>query len=173
MANGKWETQHKSTEKGSDDWQTPESFFAPLHAEFNFEIDAAASPRNALLPKFWTAGDDALSQDWSAYKTVWCNPPYGRDIGSWLKKGWEASQKGTTVVFLIFARPDTQWWADYAWRASEWRFVQGRLSFTPADGGKAWASPAPSVVVIYRKPSWFQTKLKVIGIDRKGCQVNG
>lgn len=28
---------------------------------------------------------DGLSQDWGG-STAWCNPPYGREIGKWVKK---------------------------------------------------------------------------------------
>ncbi|HBZ39914.1 MAG TPA: adenine methyltransferase, partial [Balneola sp.] len=40
--------------------------------------------------------------------TVFVNPPYGRGIGEWLKKGYEEAQDpDTTVVMLIPARTDT------------------------------------------------------------------
>lgn len=44
-------TQDKDIRNGV--WVTPHSFFGPLHAEFNLEIDAAASADNAMLPRYW------------------------------------------------------------------------------------------------------------------------
>ena len=35
------------------------------------------------------------------------NPPYGRNIKHWIKKAYEESVKGATVVCLIPARTDT------------------------------------------------------------------
>ncbi len=54
-------TQDKDERNGV--WVTPHSFFDPIHAEFNFEIDAAASRDNAMLPRFWDERTDAFKQD--------------------------------------------------------------------------------------------------------------
>ena len=45
------------------DWQTPPAVFDPLHAEFQFTIDAAANADNSLLPRYWTALQNAVKQD--------------------------------------------------------------------------------------------------------------
>jgi site-specific DNA-methyltransferase (adenine-specific) len=39
------------------------------------------------------------------------NPPYGRQIGRWVKKAWESAQSGACelVVCLLPARTDTGW----------------------------------------------------------------
>lgn len=66
-----------------EDWRTPRDLFASLHREFNFTVDAAATPANALLPRFWTRENDAFAQDWRGER-VFCNPPYGRDSGKWI-----------------------------------------------------------------------------------------
>lgn len=67
------------------DRSTPASLFDPLHAEHRFTVDAAASPANAKLPRFWTLEDDALSRSWAGER-VFCNPPYS-DIRAWVEKG--------------------------------------------------------------------------------------
>jgi len=147
-----WTTLHHSTEAGTNDWRTPREFFEKLHTEFNFAIDAAASPTNAMLPRYWTVDDDALQQDWAAVGgTVWCNPPYGRDIGRWLAKAVAEQQRGVTSVLLTFSRTDTAWWHDYVARyADEFRFVRGRLRFERPDGTRGAPAPVPSVVLIFR-----------------------
>lgn len=66
-----------------EDWRTPPDLFAALHREFNFTVDAAATPANALLPRFFTRENDAFAQDWRGER-VFCNPPYGRDSGKWI-----------------------------------------------------------------------------------------
>ena len=51
------------------------------------------------------------------------------------------------AVFLVPARTDTKWWHDYALKATEIRFIKGRLKFGDATN----AAPFPSVVLIYRR----------------------
>jgi site-specific DNA-methyltransferase (adenine-specific) len=73
------------------------------------------------------------------------NPPYGSGIGAWMRKAYESSLLGATVVCLVPARTDTAWWQDIA-VLGEIRFLRGRLRF----GGAATGAPFPSAVVIYR-----------------------
>ena len=78
---------------------------------------------------------------------VWCNPPYGREIGLWVKKAYEsAHESGGIVVMLIPARTDTKWFHDYVLHRAEIRFIAGRLKF----GGAKNSAPFPSMVVIFR-----------------------
>lgn len=57
---------------------------------FRFTLDPCATPENAKCAKFFTEADDGLAQDWSD-ETVWLNPPYGKTIGSWMKKAYESA----------------------------------------------------------------------------------
>jgi hypothetical protein len=72
------------------------------------------------------------------------NPPYGREIGKWVKKAYEESRKGTPVVCLLPARTDRAWWNDYCTKGLI-KFVRGRLKFGNADAG----GPFPSAIVIF------------------------
>jgi hypothetical protein len=73
------------------------------------------------------------------------NPPYGREIGLWMKKAYEShKQNGATVVCLVPARTDTAWWHDYAMNG-EITFIRGRLKF----GGSKNAAPFPSALVVF------------------------
>lgn len=78
---------------------------------------------------------------------VFCNPPYGRAIGEWVRKcSEEAKKPGTLVVLLIPARTDTAYFHDYIYRkAREVRFLRGRLRF----GGATNSAPFPSMIVIF------------------------
>ena len=60
------------------DYSTPVLFFDALDSVFHFQMDLAASPENALCPKYFTEQDDALKQLWRG--TCWLNPPYGRAL---------------------------------------------------------------------------------------------
>ena len=84
---------------------------------------------------------------------MFCNPPYGRQIGDWVQKGYEESQKpGTLVVMLIPSRTDASYFHDYILhgKADEIRFLRGRLKFTDEDGNAKDAAPFPSAVIVWR-----------------------
>lgn len=129
------------------DWETPQEFYEKLNEEFHFEIDICATCENAKHYRFVTPEQDALSQDWyeKDCKVFWMNPPYGREIGKWIAKAYQESQKGCTVVCLLPARTDTRWWHDYCMKG-EIRFIRGRLKFV----GSKYNAPFPNAVVIFR-----------------------
>ena len=130
----------------TDMWATPQNFFDELNREFNFSLDACALPSNAKCEKFFTPEQDGLSQNWEG--NVWCNPPYGRDVGNWVAKAYESAHSGTetVVVMLLPARTDTKWFHEYIYGKAEVRFVKGRLKF--GDGTNS--APFPSMVVVFR-----------------------
>lgn len=126
------------------DWETPDWFFAALHHEFHFDVDVCASMENTKLPKFFSTHQDAFTLQWKG--VAYCNPPYSKDIDKWLAKAkHSAAMLGSTVVCLVPARTDTNWWFDYA-RLAEVRFLKGRLKFK----GAPTSAPFPSALIIYR-----------------------
>lgn len=129
----------------TDLWATPQSFFDELNAEFNFDLDPCSTNENAKCPLHFTKKDNGLAQEWAPH-TVFMNPPYGREIIDWMRKAYEESLKGATVVCLVPARTDTRWFHDYVYGKAEIRFVRGRLKFGDAKD----SAPFPSMVVIYR-----------------------
>ena len=129
------------------DWATPRILFEVLDREFHFGLDVCAGPEIATCVEWFGAG--ALERSWipTAGGAVWCNPPYGREIGRWIQKGYQtAREAGQTVVMLLPARTDTQWFHAYCLRG-EIRFLRGRLHF---DDLKANAAPFPSMIVVFR-----------------------
>ena len=89
------------------DWETPQQFFDKLDREFNFTLDPCCTPETAKCSKYYTPKENGLLQDWDG-ETVFCNPPYGRDLKNWIEKCYFESHKpNTTVVMLIPARTDT------------------------------------------------------------------
>ena len=138
----------------TDLWATPIDFYNELDAEFHFDLDPCATHDNAKCAKYYTKETDGLKQDWGGH-TVFCNPPYGRVIGDWVKKAYEESQKqNTTVVLLIPARTDTKYFHDYIYHKAEIRFLRGRLKFGDAKN----SAPFPSMVVIFRSQKPTTTK---------------
>jgi phage N-6-adenine-methyltransferase len=129
----------------SHTWETPPELFHKWAKAFGgFDRDPCATPETATCPRFVTPADDGLSQEWTG--RVIMNPPYGRAIGAWMKRAWEASRAtAEVVVCLVPARTDTGWWHTYASRG-EVRFLQGRLRFGDAPSG----APFPSAVAVFR-----------------------
>ena len=130
----------------TDNWATPQDFFDKLNAEFHFDLDVCADEINHKCDKYYTKEQDGLTMPWKGI--VWCNPPYGREIGQWVRKALFASVDGATVVMLIPARTDTKWFHDYIYKRDnvEIRFVKGRLKF----GNSKNSAPFPSMVVVFK-----------------------
>lgn len=145
MGNG----QHVCFSKNKDDWRTPQKLFDDLNAEFNFGLDAAADKENSKCgPSYCDKIGNGLSVDWHYHSRglpIWLNPPYS-DNKNFIKKAYEESRRGATVVCLIPSRTDTQWWHDYIMKADQIRFFRGRLYFDDA----VWPAPFPSCIVIFR-----------------------
>ena len=115
------------------DWKTPKEFYEGLNREFKFDFDPCPTS-----PDF-----NGLSIEWGESNFV--NPPY-KEIAKWVQKSYMEWKKGKTVVMLIPSRTDTRWWHDFIMKATEIRFVKGRLCFN--DNKKP--APFPSVVIVFK-----------------------
>ncbi len=135
----------------TDMWETPQDLFDRLHATHGFTLDVCATSENAKCAKFLTPQMDGLTVDWKD-NICWMNPPYGREIGKWVKKAWEATQpdwqhEGAKVVCLLPARTDTRWWHSYIIPYGKIEFIKGRLKF----GGHKGSAPFPNAIVIFER----------------------
>ena len=133
-------------------WATPKEFFKKLDDEFHFDIDVCANAENHKCKKYYTEKQDALKQDWKG-KVCFMNPPYGIKIPLWIKKAYEESKKGATVVCLVPARTETRWWWDYCMKGKI-RFIKGRIKFLGRNTkGELVNYPAtfPSAIVIFKR----------------------
>lgn len=115
--------------------RTPRTLLADLEAEFHFNLDPC--------PIAWTPEEPSgLELDWRG-RRVFCNPPYGKGVSDWLRKGPDAH----VAVFLLPARTDTIWFHTLVLPlATEVRFLQGRLRFGDGRG----RAPFPSMIVVFR-----------------------
>jgi phage N-6-adenine-methyltransferase len=132
----------------TDKWNTPLSIYRQLDSEFHFDFDPC--PAN-FCPEtlFYKPGSDETARDgllceWGYRNFV--NPPYS-EIERWIRKGYQEYKKGKTVVFLIPSRTDTSYWHDYIMKATEIRFIRGRLKFGKAKN----SAPFPSAIVIFKQ----------------------
>ncbi len=124
----------------TDLWETPQWFFNELNNEFLFTLDCCATQENHKCDNYYSPETDGLKQEWIG--RIWMNPPYGREIGKWVKKAFESK---ALVVGLLPSRTDTKWFHDYIYGKAEIRFLKGRLRF----GGSKNSAPFPSMVVIW------------------------
>ena len=145
----------------SNEWETPQDLFDKLDKEFHFTLDPCATKENAKCKKYFTKEKDGIRQIWKDER-VFMNPPYGREIGEWMKKAYEESTRGCVVVCLVPARTDTNWWWDYAMKG-EIRFIRGRVRFKNPN------KPLKSSIGSYCSANLF---LKSIGVkDQSGINA--
>ena len=127
----------------TDNWATPQDFFDQQNKLYGpFTLDVCANAENAKCAAYFDKTTDGLKQTWTG--KCWMNPPYGREIGKWMKKAYESANNGTVVVCLVPARTDTKWWHDYAMKGQV-TFIRGRLKF----GESKTNAPFPSAVVVF------------------------
>ena len=107
------------------------------------DLDPCADDNKLILAlHHYTILDNGLEQSW--YGKVYMNPPYGRQIESWvwkLKYEYEVNKNTAEAIALLPARVDTSWWrllANYPVC-----FISGRLRFS----GHNNSAPFPSAVV--------------------------
>ena len=145
---------------GPDEWETPPRLFQFLDRMFGFQLDVAATDENRLCRLWYTKERSGLEQPWAPHVT-WLNPPYGRSIGKWLQKALDESRAGATVVALIPARVDTQWWHRIVLEADEVWFLEGRVPFSGQQG-----APFPSAIAVFRehppRPKYQTLQVKAV-----------
>lgn len=144
----------------SNEWETPQDLFNKLNDRYSFTLDPCCTHENAKCAKHYTQEDNGLVQDWSG-EVVFCNPPYGREIGKWVEKAYNEAMNGTKIVMLIPARVDTKWFHKYLYNKEAQgiriEFIKGRLKFinrtltTWREDDNSKASPAtfPSMLVYF------------------------
>ncbi|HIE9385312.1 TPA: phage N-6-adenine-methyltransferase [Klebsiella pneumoniae] len=132
---------HKLKDVG-DQWCTPDLLFWGINALFGpLVLDLFTDAQNSKCPTWYTAEDNALTQDWAArLKTLggaaFGNPPYSRSqyhdgqpiTGMRHIMNYAAEQRdmGGRYVFLVKATPSESWWPENADHIS---FIRGRVGF--------------------------------------------
>ncbi len=138
-------------------WKTPRYLYDYLDREFLFDFDPC--PSN---PNF----DGLKIKNWASMNFV--NPPYGKEIIKWIKKGIEEQKKKHYSVFLIPSRTDTKWFYEMFRNASEIRFIVSRIKFVGAKN----SAPFPSMIVVFGPKERFNNifstpKISMVEIPRQ------
>ena len=152
-----YDRKDKSYDK--DETRTPPELFKKLDDRFHFCCDVAATWRNALcLHLFSKDQSNALDRDWYSPNTTdywnntfYCNPPYSNPE-PFIKKSYEESLKGCTVVILLNADTSTIAFHKYCMKASEIIFLYPRVKHLKPDGTIIpSSSPFGSMVVVFKQ----------------------
>ena len=127
------------------EWETPQALFDQLNEEFRFTLDPCATAENAKCRKYYTKEQDGLLQDWTG-ETVYCNPPYGRQMGRWIEKCYEhwLSGGGWQLCLFLLGRIPKRF-------MSTSTVKQRSVSLEAVCGSGMQNAPFPSMIVIYRK----------------------
>lgn len=151
-----------------DCWTTPDRIYLPLHEEFGFGWDLAASAENSKCGSFYTIDDDALAQDWTALKLpAWCNPPFSR-LSEFVDKAADATAVSRDAPIIVMLMPsnrnDQDWFHDHVIEcAAEVRMIRGRVAYNPPPGVKATSPSFGSQVVIFDPARFGECKLGSMG----------
>jgi len=131
----------------SDEWKTPDDLFNELDKKFHFTLDVCATAENTKCEQFFTKKQNALMQKWVGI--CWMNPPYSKpNLYKFMKKAYESSLEGATVVCLVPSYTDTSWWHEFVTKGVH-EHIKGRLKFNDCD------TPArfPNTLVIFYPPN--------------------
>ncbi len=127
----------------TDKHNTPQNILdAVVDCLGGIDLDPCSNgePHNVPARQYYTEEQDGLTQEWKG--RIYMNPPYGRDIDSWVDKlcREHEARRAYECLALVPARPDTQWWIKL--RDYPVCFVEGRLKFGDAEN----SAPFPSAL---------------------------
>jgi len=148
-------------------WMTPKSFLKHVREycrRFGYTrigLDPASTKDNPTGA--WTyytpdsvAKGGGLGMPWTGLGPVFCNPPYGREVGKWTGKARYESKLGNArsswpILMLVPSRTDTRWYHEAGFTAK--CEVKGRLKFEDENGAAKTSAPFPSVVLLWARQS--------------------
>lgn len=133
--------------RSRQDYQTPDEFMFAVKRRLGiaeFAIDLAASPTNAVAPRFYTAADDAFTQSWAFDGWCWLNSPFS-NLAPWVARSFKQSRIGAQVAELVPAGVGANWWRDWVHQKAFVLFLNGRLTFV----GETAPYPKDCALLLY------------------------
>ncbi|NIF20294.1 phage N-6-adenine-methyltransferase [Candidatus Pantoea multigeneris] len=174
---------HKLKEVG-DQWRTPDKLWWGINTKYGpFVLDLFADQDNAKCEDFYSAEDNALTQDWSARLAVlqgagYANPPYSRASkhdGAYITgmrhiitHTMSMREAGGRYVFLIKAATGEVWWPE---EADHIAFIRGRISFDlpdwyrPEEGQPTESSAGFGAAIAVFDKTWRGPKFDYVSRD--------
>lgn len=170
FANGAKNEKDPILQALKDEYRSPSTLVAGAKSYLGikkFDLDAAASKKNTLAPRFYTVKQDALTLPWEG--GVWCNPPYSRTL-EFLRHAWNQIVCGNakTVTLLVNAITETKAWFEYAKPDVDgggafrrvWLGAHEGISHVTEFGKKATSAPREvECIELYRRLSFTNPEL--------------
>lgn len=162
-----------------DQWRTPDALYWGINAKFGpFTLDLFTDGQNSKCPNYYTAEDNALTQDWSEKLkelggAAYGNPPYSRSsyhdkqavtgVRNIMEHAQAMREKGGRYVFLLKAATSEVWWPEWADHVA---FIRGRIGFDLPE----WFVPANEK----QKPSgaFFAGAVVILDKDWQGDKIS-
>ncbi|MGC8343623.1 phage N-6-adenine-methyltransferase [Pantoea ananatis] len=174
---------HKLKQIG-DQWRTPDPLWWGINSMFGpFVLDLFADESNAKCEAYYSAEDNALSQNWSERLEElngagYANPPYSRasqhdgqyitGMRQIMAHTLAMREAGGRYVFLIKAATGEVWWPE---EADHIAFIRGRISFDlpvwyrPEEGQPTESSAGFGAAIAVFDKSWRGPKFDYISRD--------
>lgn len=157
----------KGFEGDTNVWLTPPALLKAI-GPFDLDPCAAIGQPWKTAELMLTEVQDGLRRDWDPAMSVFCNPPYGPNTGTWLTK---CAQHGKAIA-LVFARTETGAFFSSVWgKADGILFLKGRVRFHRPDGSVGDSAGAPSVLIAYGEA--MVERLARSGIEGYLVRLNG
>lgn len=136
-------------------WETPLDFWEVANAEFEFQIDIAATAENRKCERFISLEQDALGPfPWlsSSARRGWLNPPF-KKMMPWADRSYvEGIKHPDSVVCMLGPLSAAPWLTDFCdIHASEIRDLYPRPQFTPPPGIPMTSNAKDNVMVVFRR----------------------
>lgn len=138
-------------------WRTPDVVLDLVRQVGPIELDPCGHQESLVRARRElriTRGDDGLTADWMALSgggLVFCNPPFGREIGAWVLRCHALGRAGGEAIALLPSRTDTAWWHAYVAPPASQAvcFQRGRITFVGAPG----PAPFPTAFAFFGSPA--------------------
>ena len=167
-----------------DQWRTPDRLWWGINSMFGpFVLDLFADASNAKCEAYYSAEDNALSQNWSERLAglngaAYANPPYSRasqhegqyitGMRQIMDHTLAMRETGGRYIFLIKAATAEVWWPE---DADHIAFIRGRISFDlpdwyrPAAGQPAESSAGFGAAIAVFDKTWRGPKFDYVSRD--------
>ncbi|WP_410752491.1 phage N-6-adenine-methyltransferase [Citrobacter youngae] len=180
---------HELKEVG-DQWRTPDLLFWGINALFGpLVLDLFADDDNAKCPAWYTAEDNALTQNWSERLdelggAAFANPPYSRSqyhdkqaitgMTHIMNHTMDMRERGGRYIYLVKSATSETWWPE---DADHIMFIRGRIGFdlpvwfVPADEKQKPTSAFFAGAIAVFDKSWRGERFSYI--NRKELEAKG
>lgn len=118
--------------RSKQDYGTPWELIRAVEKRWGrIGLDLAAVEANAKAPRYITPEDDSLTVAWhkaAGRSLCWLNPPFS-DIGTWVEKCAEESERGCRIVMLVPASIGSEWFARHVFGKAGVYGIRPRVTF--------------------------------------------